>query len=1061
MKSKILDYFDFEKANTLLEAFNRSTGFVTAILDLDGNILSKSGWRQICTDFHRVNTQTALNCTISDTKSAYKMGINEKYHFYTCMNGLIDVRIPIVIRGEHVANLYSGQFLFEKPDLAFFKEHAKTYGFDESLYLEALEKVPVVSKDKVEIAMDFLLHLIEMIIELTSDKFEQTALNETIRKSEAALFNNQAQLRNYMDDLLESQRVAHLGTWRLDLATNEVVWSEELYKLYGFDPTIPPPPYTEHMKLFTPESWEKLSTSLERTSTSGIPYELELETVKIDGSNGWMWVRGEAVKDSNNKIVTLRGAAQDITARKQTERALRESEERFQLLFNKAPLGYQSLDFDGRFIEVNQKWLETLGYSREEVIGKWFGDFLCPEYVDGFLQRFPIFKAQGNIHSEFEMLSKSGQRLSMSFEGTIGYSADGEFKQTHCILQDITNQRIAEKVSKENAFRFQSLFSEMSAGAAIYKVLNDGQYGKDYIIQDFNKAALKAEGKAREEVLGRSLYDLRPNIDHYGLIPVFQEVWKTGEPAYFPSKIYVDEKFSNWYENHIFKLPSGEIVAIFEDVTEKALSEKVIRKQNDLFSSLLKLLPVGVLMVDATEGKPLVINDMGKALLGSKIFPDAKEYDLSEVYKAYKGDTQKQYPAAEMPITLGMKGINSHIDDMILERPDGSRILLEVFGTPVNDIQGNPWASLVTFMDITARKKNENELVHLSVHDHLTGLYNRRFFEQELNNLDTPGNLPLSIIMCDVNGLKLINDSFGHDSGDTLLKKAAETIKKVCRGEDIVARIGGDEFVLLLPKTSAHESVRIANQIKELASKEKVANIELSISYGNATKTDEKQSIIEIIANAENHMYRHKLYERSSIRSKTIDLIMNALFEKSSREAAHSNRVSSFCQSIATEMKMNKDAVNQMKIAGLIHDIGKIGVNESILNKPGSLTIDEKSDIEKHPEIGWRLLSSTNEFSELAQFVLNHHERWDGCGYPNGLKGEEIQIEARIIAVADAYDAMTSERSYRKALSKKESIKELMKCSGTQFDPGIVHVFVNQVLKVEDFNNFNDLEKEK
>lgn len=474
----------------------------------------------------------------------------------------------------------------------------------------------------------------------------------------------EVQLQQNMDDLLESQRIAHLGTWRLNLATNQVVWSDELYKMYGFDPTIPPPPYTEHMKLFTPESWDKLSTSLEQTSTSGIPYELELETVTKDGLNGWMWVRGEAVKDSNGNITGLWGAAQDITE----------------------------------------------------------------------------------------------------------------------------------------------------------------------------------------------------------------------------------------------------------------------------------------------------------------------------------------------------------------------------------------------------RKKNENELLYLSNHDHLTKLYNRRFFEEGLMGLDTKENLPLSIIMCDVNGLKLVNDSFGHDSGDMLLKKAAETIKKACRKEDIIARIGGDEFVVLLPKTSAYESVKVANHIKELASKERVANIELSISYGYDTKTTDKQSIIEIIANAENYMYRHKLYERASIRSKTIDLIMNALFEKSNREAAHSNRVGTICQAIASKMNLDKDAVNQMKIAGLIHDIGKIGIDEKILNKPGRLTIQEKRDIEKHPEIGWRLLSSTNEFSELGQFVLNHHEKWDGSGYPNGLKGEAIQLEARIISVADAYDAMTSDRSYRKGLSKEEAIKELTRCSGTQFDPNIVNVFVYQV--VSDASDF-------
>jgi len=145
-------------------------------------------------------------------------------------------------------------------------------------------------------------------------------------------------------------------------------------------------------------------------------------------------------------------------------------------------------------------------------------------------------------------------------------------------------------------------------------------------------------------------------------------------------------------------------------------------------------------------------------------------------------------------------------------------------------------------------------------------------------------------------------------------------------------------------------------------------------------------------------------------------------------------------------MNFDKDDANQMKIAGLILDIGKIGIDEKILNKAGILTDVERKEIEKHPEIGWSVLSSTNEFSELAQFVLAHHERWDGGGYPNGLKGEEIPIEARIITVADAYDAMTSERSYRNGVTKEEAIKELKRCSGTHFDPEIVEVFVNQVL---------------
>jgi len=369
-----------------------------------------------------------------------------------------------------------------------------------------------------------------------------------------------------------------------------------------------------------------------------------------------------------------------------------------------------------------------------------------------------------------------------------------------------------------------------------------------------------------------------------------------------------------------------------------------------------------------------------------------------------------------------------------------------VRGEANKDSGGNIVSLQGAAQDITERKRAEEKLVYLSFHDHLTGLNNRRFFEEALKSFDNENNLPISIIMCDINGLKLVNDSFGHDSGDALLIKAAEIIKKACREEDIIARIGGDEFVVILPKTAADDTLQVLNRIKELASKESVSNIELSISCGYDTKTSEMQSIVEIIANAENYMYRQKLYERSSMRSKTIDLIMNTLFAKSNREAIHSNRVSSLAMSIGAKMNFDKDAVNQLRIAGLIHDIGKISIDEKILNKPGSLSADERKDVERHPEIGWRLLSSANEFSELAQFVLNHHEKWDGSGYPNGIEGQKIPLESRIIAVADSYDAMTSERSYRKALCKEDAIKELRRCSGTQFDPEIVEVFIKQVI---------------
>ncbi|AFA47385.1 diguanylate cyclase and metal dependent phosphohydrolase [Acetobacterium woodii DSM 1030] len=348
--------------------------------------------------------------------------------------------------------------------------------------------------------------------------------------------------------------------------------------------------------------------------------------------------------------------------------------------------------------------------------------------------------------------------------------------------------------------------------------------------------------------------------------------------------------------------------------------------------------------------------------------------------------------------------------------------------------------------DITKRKKNEEAICYLSDHDYLTGVYNRRYYEEALTKIDVAENMPLSLVISDVNGLKLINESFGHAVGDELLKKVADIIVKECRDQDIVARLSGDEFIILLPRTDGVQTAQLVKNMKNNALKESIGAIEFSISFGYETKAHVNEDVQEVLKNAENNMYRHKLYESASIKNKTIDLIMNTLYEKSSREMLHSQRVSEICEQIAIKMNFDQDDISQVKTAGLIHDIGKMGIDEKILNKPGTLDQDEWKKMQRHPEIGYRILSSSSEFSELSRYVLEHQERWDGTGYPKMLKGEEISIQARIIGVADAFDAMTCDRAYRKGLSVEEAVAEIKKCAGTQFDPVIADVFVEKVL---------------
>ncbi|MBP1761431.1 MAG: diguanylate cyclase protein, partial [Firmicutes bacterium] len=204
--------------------------------------------------------------------------------------------------------------------------------------------------------------------------------------------------------------------------------------------------------------------------------------------------------------------------------------------------------------------------------------------------------------------------------------------------------------------------------------------------------------------------------------------------------------------------------------------------------------------------------------------------------------------------------------------------------------------------------------------------------------------------------------------------------------------------------------------------------------------------IQDIFKKAEDYMFKDKIIESQSMRGKTIQTIITTLNEKNRREEQHSHRVSILCKSIGEALNLNEGKIEELKTVGLLHDIGKIGIDENILNKNGRLTEIEFTEIKRHPEIGYRILSTVNEMLDLANYVLYHHERWDGSGYPKGLKGNDIPLVSRIIAIADAFDAMSSERSYRSSMPEQVIIEELRNNAGIQFDPQLVNVFIEKVL---------------
>ena len=477
----------------------------------------------------------------------------------------------------------------------------------------------------------------------------------------------------------------------------------------------------------------------------------------------------------------------------------------------------------------------------------------------------------------------------------------------------------------------------------------------------------------------------------------------------------------------------------------KEIEDSVYIKK-EIFRTTLLSIADGVVSVD-NEQNIILMNEAAEKLSGIS-YREAQGKPVSEVLNfMHEGASIPCSTTVERVIKTGITEKIS--DDVLLVHRDGLQIPVQYSISAVKNKKNDTKGAVVIIRDVTSERNIQKQAEYLSFHDHLTDLYNRRFFEEELLRLDTLRNLPLSVIMIDVNGLKLTNDAFGHETGDRLLKKVAGIMKKECRNDDIVARLGGDEFSVILPKTDAVQAKLIMDRITGSADKENLKSIVISVAAGYATKTSPDQNIDEIIKIAENNMYSDKINTGKRMRRKTFELITVNLFEKYSYEQDQSERMKKLAAKIGSAMGLSKDQISTLETISYYHDIGKIIIPPRLLNRPSDLSLEEYDLVQRHVEAGYQIMKSQEEYSSIAIYVLSHHERWDGNGYPRKQKGHEIPLLSRILAVLDAYTAMTGNLPYKKSLSTDSAIMELKKNAGLQFDPEIVDIFTGIILNEE------------
>lgn len=586
--------------------------------------------------------------------------------------------------------------------------------------------------------------------------------------------------------------------------------------------------------------------------------------------------------------------------------------------------------------------------------------------------------------------------------------------------------------------RFQSLFENMGEGFALHRIVCDAQgVPVDYIFLDINQAFENITKLKAEDVIGKNVKTVFPNTEAYW-IEKYGEVAVTGENIVFTS---YSQELDKYFNVNVYSPNSMEFATIFTDITDQVITTEKIELERKFLKTILHSLGDGVISIDG-NGNIDLMNAVAENLTGWNI-EEAKGMKFEEVFEIVNEFTrQKCESPVKQVFELGeIVELENHT---ILIKKNGHEIPIEDSAAPIKGEGGDVIGVVLVFRDYTEKKEKQDKIIYLSYHDQLTGLYNRRFFEEELLRLDTERNLPFTIAMVDVNGLKLTNDAFGHLAGDRLLVRVSKILKNHCRTDDIIARIGGDEFVILLPQTSYEEAEKVVNRIYKSVENCYLDQIVISVSIGWDTKESVEQTIRDTFIKAEEHMYRKKLTESQSMRNETIKAILKTVNEKSEREKIHAEKVSEISKKIGKMLNLPQDVINEIGIAGLMHDIGKIGIDDAVLNKKGALTEEEYIEIKRHPEGSYHILKAVDAYTKLADYVLSHHERWDGKGYPRGISGDDIPLVSRIIAVADAFEAMTSSRPYRETLSESEALLEINKNAGTQFDPEIAHRFVQR-----------------
>ena len=801
-------------------------------------------------------------------------------------------------------------------------------------------------------------------------------------------------------------------------------------------------------ELFAQERAELITAKCERClwKAESLEYEEYLET---SGTRIFHTVLTPIVE--NGRVVQITGSSREMTGIKEAEKSLRRKVEKqeemlvtlwtqknqLEEIVEKQSELIARFKPDGTLIFVNETYCRYFGKTKDELIGLNFLSLLSEEEVSS--TRDYIWKIkeldEENPYFTFEcnLILPDGSECWLQWTDRAFFDKNGNVVEIQAVGRDITGKKKAEEELRKSEERYRLLIE--NANEAI-DIVQDGVH------KFVNPKAEELFECRKEDLLLRPVLDLiHPEDQDKVSARIEKRVKREVIEEEYIIRIITAGGNVKWVEVSAVAIewegrPAS--LSLLNDITELKRAEKLAKENEKRFRYIIEFLPLPLAIIDEKNNYEYI----------NPKFTQVFGYNLSDIPTGEKW-LEQAYPDPEYRrevIETWKNDIKKLGQDVVRDRSfkvtckDGQEKYVH-FSPVLMDNNKH----LMICEDITERKLYEEQLTYLSLHDQLTGLYSRHFLEAEMQRLDIERQLPLSIIMSDLNGLKLVNDTYGHDTGDEMLKKTAQILKEACRREDIIARWGGDEFVILLTQTGRGDAEKICRRIYESCTRAHVEDIPLSLSLGVAVKESPGKNLSQILKEAEDEMYRQKLAESRSMRSAVLNTLLKTLEAKSYETEQHAQRMLVIAWRIGEKLGLSEIELNRLSLLITLHDIGKINIPEEILLKEEQLTPEEWEVIKKHPEIGYRIARATEEFAHVAEEILCHHERWDGQGYPQGLEGERIPLLARIASIADAYEVMSNGRPYKACMSRKEIVEELKGCRGTQFDPGLVDIFVEML----------------